>query len=849
MVYNPDSVTQAAQYPGFLSERMVMILYKFTGFTAKANEALNLAISIAEKLGHTYIGTEHVLMGLLKEGSGVATIVLSQNGVTYDDIEQKLVDTVGSGSPTRLTPADFTPRCKRILELSVSEAKMLGHGYVGTEHILMAMVNEEDSYAVRFLGELSVDPKDVYNQCAKSLGVSEGGGSLSGSGSAKEIKRPQNTKTPTLDQFSNDLTQRARESALDPVIGRANEIERVIQILSRRTKNNPCLIGEPGVGKTAIAEGLAQKIVSGEIPETLKNKRVVSVDIGGMIAGTKYRGDFEERIKKALDEVKAAGNVILFIDEMHTIVGAGAAEGAVDAANILKPLLARGEIQVVGATTLDEYRKHIETDAALERRFQPVTVNEPSPEEAQQILFGLRDKYEAHHKVKITDEAVKAAVTLSARYIQDRFLPDKAIDLIDEAASRVRLKQYTTPPDLKALEERLKALNEEKEAAVNAQDFELAAKIRDSEKEVRSQLEKQKSEWKDENGRHTGMVTEQTVAEIVSGWTGINVRQLTEEESKRLLNMEEILHERVIGQDEAVSSVSRAIRRGRVGLKDPKRPIGSFIFLGPTGVGKTELCKALAQALFGDDDAMVRLDMSEYMEKFSVSRLVGSPPGYVGFEEGGQLTEKIRRKPYSVVLFDEIEKAHPDVFNILLQILEDGILSDSKGRRVDFKNAVVIMTSNIGARLITEKTKSLGFAGASAASDDENRIKENVLSELKKAFRPEFLNRVDDIIVFHRLTNSEIEKIAENMLATLTERVKKLGITVTFDQSAVTKIASVGYDDLYGARPLRRAITTQIEDKLSEQMLEGTVKAGDSVVCIAAESGFEFKKETAIKTV
>ncbi len=819
-------------------------MYKFSGFTAKANEALNLAISSAETLGHTYIGTEHVLMGLLREGSGVASIVLSQNGVTYDEIERKLIETVGSGSKTRLAPADFTPRCKRILELSIAEAKMLGHGYVGTEHILMAMLHEEDSYAVRFLGELSVDPKDLYDQCAKSLGVNEGGTTMSSGGSPKESKRSGNTKTPTLDQFSTDLTQRARDNALDPVIGRETEIERVIQILSRRTKNNPCLIGEPGVGKTAIAEGLAQQIVLGEIPETLKNKRVVSVDIGGMIAGTKYRGDFEERIKKALEEVRNAGNVVLFIDEMHTIVGAGAAEGAVDAANILKPLLARGEIQVVGATTLDEYRKHIETDAALERRFQPVTVNEPSEDEALQILFGLRDKYEAHHKVKITDDALKAAVTLSARYIQDRFLPDKAIDLVDEAASRIRLKQFTPPPDLKELEEKLRTLNEEKEAAVNAQDFELAAKFRDNEKEIRAQLERQKNEWKDESGRHAGVVSEHTIAEIVAGWTGINVSRLTEEESERLLNMENILHQRVIGQNEAVSAVARAIRRGRVGLKDPKRPVGSFIFLGPTGVGKTELCKALAEALFGDDDAMIRLDMSEYMEKFTVSRMVGSPPGYVGFEEGGQLTEKIRRKPYSVVLFDEIEKAHPDVFNILLQILEDGILTDSKGRRVDFKNTVVIMTSNIGARLITEKTKNLGFSTQDTPTQDEARIRDNVLGELKKAFRPEFLNRVDDIIVFHKLTGNEIKDIASNMLKTLAQRVSKLGITVTFDESAVEKIASVGFDDVYGARPLRRAITTQIEDRLSEQMLEGKVKEGDRVACRATDDGFAFDKQS-----
>ena len=621
--------------------------------------------------------------------------------------------------------------------------------------------------------------------------------------------------TKTLDQFGRDLTALAAKGGIDPVIGRQTEIERVIQILSRRTKNNPCLIGEPGVGKTAVAEGLALKIAEGQVPELLKNKRVITLDLTGMVAGTKYRGDFEERIKAAMDEVRSAGNIILFIDELHTIIGAGSAEGSTDAANILKPALARGDFQVIGATTINEYRKYIEKDAALERRFQPVMVGEPSEEEAVEILKGLRDRYEAHHKVKITDEAIDAAVKLSSRYIADRFLPDKAIDLMDEASSRVRLRSFTAPTDLQELEKSIKELEQEKAAAINAQEFERAAKVRDEEKKAKEELERQKNLWTEKRSHEGGEVTPEDIANVVSVWTGIPVVQLTEEESERLLHLEETLHQRLVGQEEAVSAVSRAIRRGRVGLKDPKRPVGSFIFLGPTGVGKTELTKALAEAMFGDENAMIRLDMSEYMEKHTVSRLVGSPPGYVGYDEGGQLTEAVRRKPYSVVLFDEIEKAHPDVFNILLQILEDGRLTDAQGRKVDFKNTVIIMTSNVGARLITEKKGSLGFASEDNQKLDSEKVKELVLGELKSTFRPEFLNRVDDIIVFHKLTDEDIREIAGRMLKTLQKRLSEIGISAEFAEAAVAEIAKEGFDPIYGARPLRRAIQTKLEDRLS----------------------------------
>ena len=811
-------------------------MYKFSGFTEKANRALNLALESAEQFGHTYVGSEHMLLGLSKEGSGVAAVCLAEKGVTTEKLEDKIKTRIGIGSPTRLTPNDFTPRSKRIIEMSAIAARQFGHTYVGTEHLLIAIIREGESYAVHFLTELGVRVQDLVDSVMRAIGNSGESDAASASGYGESGNSKQGGDLHTLEQFGRDLTELAKEGGIDPVIGRQKEIERIIQILCRRTKNNPCLIGEPGVGKTAVAEGLALKIASGEVPEPLRDKRIVAIDLTGMIAGTKYRGDFEERIKNAINEVTKAGNVILFIDELHTIMGAGAAEGAVDAANILKPRLTKGEMQVIGATTLDEYRKYIEKDAALERRFQPVMVGEPSEEEAIEILQGIRDKYEAHHKVKITDDAIYAAVKMSSRYISDRYLPDKAIDLIDEAASRIRLRVFTPPEDIKSLEEKIKTLSEEKAAAVNSQDYERAAQIRDEEKNIQESLTRAREHWHEEHANESGEVTSQDIAEIISSWTGIPVVQLTEEESQRLLKMEDVLKKRVVGQDEAVSAIARAIRRSRVGLKDPKRPAGSFIFLGPTGVGKTELCKALAEALFGDENAMIRLDMSEYMEQFTVSRLVGSPPGYVGYEEGGQLTEPVRRKPYSVVLFDEIEKAHPDVFNMLLQILEDGVLTDSQGRHVNFKNCIIIMTSNVGARLITEKRQSLGFAGSVAGTGDESQMKENVLGELKKTFKPEFLNRIDDIIVFHQLTSDNIKEIARRMLDNLSERMDSLGIGVKFDESVVEFISKVGFDPVYGARPLRRAIQSNIEDTLSEKMLEGFIKSGERYKC-SCENG------------
>ena len=801
-------------------------MYAFRGCTDKANQALNMAIEIAQVLGHTYIGSEHILAGLLKEGSGVAGQVLSQSDITYSDLEQKIVETVGRGIHSSVGPADFTPRVKRILELSILQARKLGHNYVGTEHILLALLSERDSVAVRLLEQFGVDTERVYDDCVEAVSsdTAPAAGEQSGAASGKG-------GTATLDKYGKDLTRQAKEGLLDPVIGRSQEIERVCQILSRRTKNNPVLIGEPGVGKTAVVEGLAQKITAGEVPETLKGKKLITLDLTGMLAGTKYRGDFEERLKNAITELTASKNTILFIDELHTIMGAGAAEGAVDAANILKPSLARGEIQVIGATTLNEYRKYIEKDAALERRFQPVMVDEPSKEDSIEILKGLRDKYEAHHKIKITDEAIRAAVDLSARYITDRFLPDKAIDLVDEACSKVRLHTYTAPKDLHDLEEQLGALAAEKEAAVNAQDFERAATIRDRERELREKLDQEKNQWKSQNTQKADQIGAEDIAQVVSLWTKVPVSQLTKAESQRLLDMERILKERVVGQDEAVAVISKAIRRGRAGLKDPRRPIGSFIFLGPTGVGKTELTKAVAQALFGDENAMIRLDMSEYMEKHTVSKLIGSPPGYVGFEEGGQLTEKIRRNPYSVVLFDEIEKAHPDVFNMLLQIMEDGQLTDSQGRRVDFKNCVIIMTSNVGARQITQHKKSLGFAPDAGDVDGlESGVKERVMEELKQAFRPEFLNRVDDIVVFNKLSRQDIEKIADGMLRDLAARLQTMEITMSWQPEVTAQLASVGFDPVYGARPLRRAIIAHIEDMLSEALLAGELDRGDMIV-------------------
>ena len=817
-------------------------MYEFRGFTQKANRALNLAIESAQDMGHTYVGTEHILLGLINEGTGVAAAALEQCGVTGDALKDKISSTDGKGMKTTLTPDDFTPRTKRVIKAAMLASARMGNNYVGTEHLLLAVIAESDSYAVSFLHELGVSENAIAQAVAGGLqsGSQEGGFAEENGGFSAPNGNGKGGSA--LEKFGRDLTKAAKNGEIDPVIGREKEIERVIQILSRRTKNNPVLIGEPGVGKTAVAEGLALEIANGNVPEILKDKKVVSLDLTGMIAGAKYRGDFEERIKAAIDEVKKSKDTILFIDELHTIVGAGAAEGSADAANILKPSLARGDFQVIGATTLNEYRKYIEKDAALERRFQPVKVGEPTPEQAIEILKGLRDSYEAHHKVKITDEAINAAVTLSSRYIADRYLPDKAIDLIDEGASKVRLATLTSPPDVKSLEDRIADFEKEKASAVNEQDFERAAKLRDEQKAVQAQLDNAKKEWQERQKNSSGEVTAEDIAKIVSDWTGIPVVQLTKEESERLLNMEKVLHERVIGQHEAVSAISKAIRRGRVGLKDPKRPVGSFIFLGPTGVGKTELCKALAQAMFGDENAMLRLDMSEYMEKHTVSKLIGSPPGYVGFEEGGQLTEKVRRKPYSVVLFDEIEKAHPDVFNMLLQILEDGRLTDSQGRTVDFKNTVIIMTSNVGARMITEKQKALGFTTDENEKEQDNKdIKELVMGELRNVFRPEFLNRVDDIIVFNKLTQDEIKQIASKMLDTLAKRLEKLDIRITFTDEAVTAIADKGFDENYGARPLRRAIQSEIEDALSEKMLERSVKENSNVVCSYSDGKFTFE--------
>ncbi len=806
-------------------------MYRFNYFTQKANDVLNLAIKSAEGFGHNYVGSEHILLGLVKSGAGVAYSVLDGKGITETDIEDFIKENIGVGNPTRLTPDDFTPRSKRVLDAAFQIARGMLHSFVDTEHILMALLQEGDSYAVKFVNSEGIDEVQLFEELVSSVGR----GNRNANENSKKGKNGK-SKTPTLDEFGRDLTAEAKDGKIDPVIGREEEIQRVIQILSRRTKNNPCLIGEPGVGKTAIAEGLALKIVREEVPELLTGKKIVALDLTSMVAGTKYRGDFEERIKKAMDEVRNAKDVILFIDEVHTIMGAGAAEGATDAANILKPSLARGEIQVIGATTIDEYRKNIEKDAALERRFQPVTVGEPTEEETIEILKGLRDKYEAHHKVKISDDAIINAVKMSSRYIADRFLPDKAIDLIDEAASRVRLKAYTVPDNLKEMEKELKSLEEEKASAVRGQDFEQAAVIRDKENSLKTLLEEEKEKWKNLSSHKVREISTEDIASVVSSWTGIPANQITKEESERLLNMEKILHERIVGQDRAVSGVARAIRRGRAGLKNPKRPIGSFIFLGPTGVGKTELCKTLAETMFGDEEAIIKLDMSEYMEKHTVSKLIGSPPGYVGFDEGGQLTEKIRRKPYSVVLFDEIEKAHPDVFNMLLQILEDGVLTDSQGRKVSFKNAVIIMTSNVGASKITDSKSALGFGDDS--SDENRNIEKLVMADLKKTFKPEFLNRVDEIIVFNQLEKEDIEEIARRMLSSLTKQLAELGTELTVTDNAISQIADAGFDKVYGARPLRRAIQSEIEDRLSELILEN--KLGEKCTVDYKDGKFTF---------
>ena len=806
-------------------------MYKFNGFTSKANVALNLAVESAESLGHTYIGSEHLLIGLLREGSGTGASLLKEKGVTASEIEEVLQVTVGKSSRTVLSPDRFTPRAKKIIEMSLTVARAMGNTFVGTEHLLISILEENENYAVKFLNEIGIDTArlliDLERASGNAVSVNE-----------KSDKVKSKSNTPTTDQFGRDLTAEAKSGKLDPVIGRSKEIDRLIQTLMRRTKNNPCLIGESGVGKTAVAEGLAIKIVDGEVPEILKDKRIISLDLTGMVAGTKYRGDFEDRIKSTVVEVKKAGNVILFIDELHTIVGAGSAEGSTDAANMLKPALSRGEIQVIGATTLDEYRKFIEKDAALERRFQPLNVGEPDFEATIGILKGLRDRYEAHHKVRISDGAINAAVNLSSKYINDRYLPDKAIDLIDEAASRVRLRLMTAPLDLKEIEDELKHISDEKSAAVKAQNFEEAARLRDKELEKSAELDKLKSTWHEDSEHRSGEVTEEEIAAIVSSWTGIPITSLTEEESEKLIKLEGLLQRRVIGQDEAVSAVAKAIRRGRVGIKDPKRPIGSFIFLGPTGVGKTELCRALAEAMFGTENAIIKLDMSEYMEKHTVSKLIGSPPGYVGYDEAGQLTEKIRRKPYSVILFDEIEKAHPDIFNMLLQILEDGVLTDSHGRKVSFKNAVIIMTSNIGAKSITE-SRSFGFNDGQ--NDSEKSAKNEVMKALKNMFSPEFINRVDDIIIFRKLNKADIEKIAVNMLGQLSVRVADMGITVKFDKSAAKAVALAGLDPVYGARPLRRAIQSHIEDSLSDEVLHGKIKSGDTVVCSEKDGKIVFE--------
>lgn len=813
--------------------------YNFSGFTQKANEALNYSISSAESLGHTYIGSEHLLLGLSMVKGSVAATVLESCGITSEDIKELIKTTIGYGEEVRLTPDQMTPRAKRIIEVSVATAREMGNSFVGSEHLLIGIFNEGDNYAIRFINELGGDISEITNKIYTATGFDLNNGYGMENSSSKKV----HNKNSVIEQYGRDLTKEAKSGKIDPVIGRSKEIDRVIQILCRRTKNNPCLIGEPGVGKTAIAEGLALKIAENNIPELLKNKRVIALDITGMVAGTKYRGDFEERIKSIIDEVKNSEDLILFIDEVHTIVGAGSAEGSTDAANILKPSLARGDLQVIGATTISEYRKNIEKDAALERRFQPVMVGEPNIEDSIEILKGLRDRYEAHHKVKISNEAIEAAVKLSSRYIQDRFLPDKAIDLIDEAASRLRLKKCVEPKEIKDLQLRKKQLDEEKNKAINSQDFEKAAKIRDEEKEILEKIEHESSKWKENSNELSGTVNSEDIAEIIAESTGIPVSQMTEEESERLMKMETILHNRIVGQDEAVSAVAKAIRRGRVGLKDPKRPTGSFLFLGPTGVGKTELCKALAEAVFGSENSIIRLDMSEYMEKHTVSKLIGSPPGYVGFEEGGQLTEKVRRQPYSVVLFDEIEKAHPDIFNMLLQILDDGILTDSQGRKVNFKNTIVIMTSNIGAKLITEKTQSLGFAESTSEIDDYNSVKEKVLRKLKEEFRPEFLNRIDDIIVFHKLNHENICSIARKMLNTVSERLINIGFSVKFDELTVEKIAKIGFDDVFGARPLRRAIQTEIEDLLSEKILDKSINKEKKITCTVENNEFIFKNE------